>query len=98
MRRRLFLAAGAAIPLATAAKPQDADAKTLHVLPDGPERLAMLRDASRLLVAYMPYMLHMNRVYVDLAQPWVVGFRRRPFSSRKWAWIDIDTELKLARA
>jgi ABC-type transport system substrate-binding protein len=69
-----------------------------RVLPDGPERLAMLRDASRLLVAYMPYMMHMHRVYVDLAQPWVVGFRRHPFSSRKWAWIDIDTELKLARA
>jgi ABC-type transport system substrate-binding protein len=47
-----------------------------RVLPDGPERLALLRDAARLMVAYMPYLLHMHRVNVDLAQPWVIGCRR----------------------
>jgi len=61
-----------------------------RVLPDGPERLALLHEAGRLMVAYMPYMLHMHRVYVDLCQPWVTGFRRHPFTSRKWTWIDVD--------
>jgi ABC-type transport system substrate-binding protein len=61
-----------------------------RVLPDGPERLALLHEAGRLMVAYMPYMLHMHRVYVDLCQPWVTGFRRHPFTSRKWSWIDVD--------
>ena len=61
-----------------------------RVLPDGPERLAILHEAGRLMVAYMPYMLHMHRVYVDLCQPWVTGFRRHPFTSRKWTWIDVD--------
>jgi ABC-type transport system substrate-binding protein len=68
-----------------------------RVLPDGPERLAVLRDATRLMVAYMPYLLHMHRLYVDLAQPWVIGFRRHPFTPRRWSWIDIDTELRAAR-
>jgi ABC-type transport system substrate-binding protein len=68
-----------------------------RVMPDGPERLAVLREATRLMVAYMPYLLHMHRVYVDLAQPWVMGWRRHPFTSRKWSWIDIDVELRAAR-
>jgi ABC-type transport system substrate-binding protein len=68
-----------------------------RVMPDGPERLAVLREATRLMVAYMPYLLHMHRIYVDLAQPWVIGFRRHPFTSRRWSWIDIDTELRVAR-
>ena len=61
-----------------------------RVLPDGPERLALLHEAGRLMVAYMPYMLHMHRVNVDLCQPWVTGFRRHPFTTRKWSWIDVD--------
>ncbi len=63
-----------------------------RVLSDGAERLALLREASRLLVAYMPYLLHMHRVNVDLAQPWVIGYRRHPFSTRGWCWIDVDPQ------
>ncbi|HQR57413.1 MAG TPA: ABC transporter substrate-binding protein [Burkholderiaceae bacterium] len=68
-----------------------------RVMPDGPERLALLHEATRLMVAYMPYLLHMHRIYVDLAQPWVIGFRRHPFTSRRWSWIDIDMDLRAAR-
>jgi ABC-type transport system substrate-binding protein len=68
-----------------------------RVLPDGPERLALLRESGRLMTAYMPYLLHMHRVYVDLAQPWVIGFRRHPFTSRRWSWVDVDPDLRAAR-
>ena len=68
-----------------------------RVLPDGPERLAVLREAGRLMTAYMPYLLHMSRVNVDLCQPWVVGYRRHPFTSRNWLWIDVDPALRFAR-
>jgi hypothetical protein len=27
---------------------------------------------------------------VDLAQPWVLGYRRHPFTSRNWLWVDVD--------
>lgn len=67
-----------------------------RVLPDGPQRLALLREASRLLVAYMPYMLHQHRIYVDLTQPWVVGYRRHTFTTRKWNWIDVDERRRVA--
>jgi len=68
-----------------------------HVLPDGPERLALLREAGRLMTAYMPYLLHMSRINVDLCQPWVVGYRRNPFTSRNWAWIDVDPTQRTSR-
>ena len=61
-----------------------------RVLPDGPERLNKLHEATRLLAAYMPYMMHVHHVQTDLAQPWVLGFRRHPFTTRQWCWLDID--------
>jgi len=47
-----------------------------RVLPDGPERLDKLHQATRLLAAYMPYMMHLHRVQSDLAQ--AVGDRVSP--------------------
>ena len=35
-------------------------------LPDGPERAALFRKASELVVAYMPYRIHVHRIYNDL--------------------------------
>ncbi len=61
-------------------------------LPDGEERRQALLDATRLLVAYMPYKYYMHRIRHDLTQPWVYGFRRHPFSRRQWMWIDVDQD------
>jgi ABC-type transport system substrate-binding protein len=59
-------------------------------LPNGPERLAAMHEATRLLVAYMPYKFHLHRIQQDLAQPWLVGYRRHPFTTRTWAYLDFD--------
>jgi ABC-type transport system substrate-binding protein len=61
-----------------------------RVMPDGAERLHKLHEATRLLAAYMPYMMHLHRVQSDLVQPWVLGFRRHPFTTRQWCWLDVD--------
>jgi ABC-type transport system substrate-binding protein len=66
-------------------------------LPDGPERLAVLREATRLLVAYMPYKFIAHRLQQDLTQPWVHGFRRHPFTTRAYAYVDVDPEARAAR-
>ena len=43
-------------------------------LPDGPERQAAIDEAKRLVVAYLPFKIHVHRIFTDLAQPWVVGY------------------------
>jgi ABC-type transport system substrate-binding protein len=65
-----------------------------RALPDGPERKALLLEATRLMVAYMPYLLHMHRVIADLVQPWVIGYRRHPLTTAVWSYVDIDDKLR----
>ncbi len=60
------------------------------VLPDGPEREALFRQAKRISIAYAPYKNHLHRFYTDLAHPWFIGYRRPLFWNRWWHLIDID--------
>jgi len=59
-------------------------------LPDGPEREAVIYEMKRLFVAYMPYKVHGHRYANDLSQPWLIGYRRHPFSRDFFKYIDID--------
>ncbi|KPF51261.1 bicyclomycin resistance protein [beta proteobacterium AAP121] len=61
-------------------------------MPDGPERFAVMADAARLMVAYMPYKVHVHRIFTDIAQPWVVGYHRNIFVRDFWKYIDVDLE------
>jgi ABC-type transport system substrate-binding protein len=65
-------------------------------LPNGPERLAVMTEAQKLMVAYMPIKLHVHRVYTDIAQPWVSGYDRNVFVRDFWKYIDIDPEVLAA--
>ncbi|MBT9493578.1 MAG: bicyclomycin resistance protein [Paucibacter sp.] len=62
-------------------------------LPDGPERQAVMAEAAKLLVAYMPYKIEVHRVFTDMAQPWVLGYGRNVFVRDFWKYVDIDTEV-----
>ncbi|MCF8208834.1 MAG: bicyclomycin resistance protein [Rhodoferax sp.] len=59
-------------------------------LPDGPERFKAMQEAAKLMVAYMPYKTNAHRLNTDLAQPWLVGYRRHPTSRGTWKFVDID--------
>ena len=61
------------------------------VMPDGPERLAVIQKMSKILVAYMPYKSHIHNVRTDVMHPWLVGYRRHPTSRAFWRYVDIDT-------
>ncbi len=66
----------------------------LLVMPDGPERLQGFRLAQRLATAYAPYKLHGHRIATDLAQPWLLGYRRPVFWQNFWESVDIDGALR----
>ena len=59
-----------------------------RALPDGPEREAVMRQAKDLLVAYMPFKVHVHNVYLDLLQPWTQGYWRHPFMRDIWRFVD----------
>ena len=76
----------------------DALYEQLDVMPDGPERDALFVQARKLAVAYMPYKSHSHRIVTDMAQPWLIGYRRPLFWQDFWQYLDIDTEVQRQRA
>ncbi len=63
-------------------------------MPDGPEREQVMEQASKLMIAYVPYKISSHRIATDLMHPWVVGYRRNPFVREFWKYIDIDTDVQ----
>ncbi len=62
----------------------------IAVLPDGPEREALMRDAKQLAIVYMPYKVSAHRIATDLMQPQLVGYKRHPFLRDWWRYVDIE--------
>jgi ABC-type transport system substrate-binding protein len=65
-----------------------------RMLPDGPERQALLDQAKKIMIAYMPYKVHAHRISTDLWHPWVLGFDRNLFVRDFWKYIDIDAAMQ----
>ncbi len=66
-------------------------------LPDGPERAALFLEASKIGLAFMPYRIHVHRVYTDLSQPWITGYRQPLFRNQVWQWVEVDGAQRAAR-
>ncbi|HTC43552.1 MAG TPA: ABC transporter substrate-binding protein [Steroidobacteraceae bacterium] len=66
-------------------------------IPDGPERLELLRQMNALLVSYAPMKFVSHRYVIDMAYPWVRYYRRWPFvDSQFLRYVDIDPALRAA--
>ncbi len=68
----------------------DAIYNRMSALPNGPERDALFLQAKRLATVYAPYKQHVHRILTDMAQPWLLGYRRALFGNRWWHMVDID--------
>jgi ABC-type transport system substrate-binding protein len=66
------------------------------VIGDSPERLAIMHEMKRLLVVHMPYRFHGHRFVNSFVHPWVIGYRRHPYSRDVFKWIDIDVAQRAA--
>ncbi|MCV2352554.1 ABC transporter substrate-binding protein [Paucibacter sp. B2R-40] len=60
-----------------------------RLLPDGPERLAVMHQATRLMLAYLPYHPHNYPIRVDMCSAQVRGYLRHPFTRDRWRFVDI---------
>jgi ABC-type transport system substrate-binding protein len=64
----------------------------IRITPNGPERLALIREATRIWAVYVPYKVHVHRIFTDMWHPWVSNYVRHPFQYRFWEHIDVDTD------
>ena len=60
-----------------------------RLMADGPERLAVMREATKLMLAYMPYIAHVHPIDTDLSHAPVRHLIRHPFKSAWWHFTDI---------
>ena len=72
----------------------DAIYERMQTLPDGPERLALLDEALKIVTAYAPHKYNVHRIVTDLAQPWLIGYRRPLYGNQFWQYIDVDNNLR----
>jgi len=72
----------------------DAIYRRMLDLPDGPERFALFRQASELVVAYMPYRIHVHRIYNDFSRPWITGYRQPFFRNQSWHFVEVDGAMR----
>jgi ABC-type transport system substrate-binding protein len=72
----------------------DAIYERLSLLPNGPQRQALFIEASKLIAAYMPYRMHVHRIYTDLNHPWLTGYRQGLFRSEGWQYVEVDGALR----
>lgn len=70
----------------------------IRVTPNGPERLALISDAIRIWATYVPYKVHVHRIFTDMLHPWCSNYIRHPFQNRFWEYIDIDAEAQAETA
>jgi oligopeptide transport system substrate-binding protein len=59
-------------------------------LPDSPERTAMYRRMTDLILGYAPWLLQGYSYGNVLAQPWVRGYRQHPFLRAQFRYYDVD--------
>ena len=62
------------------------------VPPDSPERLRLYQDMTKLILAYAPWVLHVHHLNTHLLNPWVKGYKKHPFKSTQWRYLDIDVD------
>jgi ABC-type transport system substrate-binding protein len=66
-------------------------------LPDTPERAGIIEQQKKLSIAYMPYKVHVHRIFTDLTHPWVKGYHRNVFVRDFWRYVDVDMDEKQRR-
>lgn len=66
--------------------------------PDSPARNAKLRQMSRIVAAYAPWIVNSHRIRTSLAQPWISGYKPHPDNMPHYLYLDIDPAIKAAAA
>jgi ABC-type transport system substrate-binding protein len=68
-----------------------------RTMPDSPERTKLYEELAKLVVAYAPWKINVNRILTDMWYPRLVGYHRPLVQGNAfWKYLDIDST-KVAR-
>jgi len=59
-------------------------------MPDSAERNALYRQMADLVLVYGPWRMAVHRLQNHLLHPWVAGYKKHPFVSTAWRYLDVD--------
>jgi ABC-type transport system substrate-binding protein len=59
-------------------------------LPYGPERFALYDRMVKIILVYVPWMVETFKAQNILMQPWLLNYKKHPFSHEPWRYVDID--------
>jgi ABC-type transport system substrate-binding protein len=65
-------------------------------LPNGPERLKLMRRMSDLVNAYAPWKFGVYRYENVVVHPWVQGYKHSVFNAHFWKYYDVDLARRAA--
>jgi ABC-type transport system substrate-binding protein len=61
-----------------------------RAMPNGPERSALFRQMTEIVLNYAPWKLGANPYTNVIAQPWLKGFKLHPFIRNQWKYYDVE--------
>ncbi|MDN3575967.1 ABC transporter substrate-binding protein [Chitinimonas viridis] len=64
--------------------------------PQSEARNERLRQMSRIVAAYVPWIYNVNRIRTHIAHPWVSGYKPHPDNMPHWYYLDVDVEKQRA--
>ena len=64
----------------------------VKTMPDTPERTELYRRMVHLLWVYNPWRVNSLLRNTILIHPWVIGFKKHPFSHDPWKYLDVDLD------
>ncbi len=71
----------------------DALYEKVRVMPDSADRTALYQRMVRLLWVYNPWRVNTLKRGTILIQPWVLGYKKHPFSSEPYRYLDVDLDV-----
>jgi ABC-type transport system substrate-binding protein len=62
----------------------------MKAMPDSPARHAIVDRMVKLIWVYAPWRVETYKAQNILVQPWLLGYRKHPFSHEPWKYLDVD--------
>ena len=71
-------------------KPFDELYERARKMPPSAERDKLYAEMNRIAIAYSPWIPQTHRLRNEIAQPWLIGYRKHPMYNQVWMYLDID--------